>query len=191
MKKTTMKNTELYTKLSEFYFNKNKYKKINNSVRCFAYSSKKLYREHIRSYNCMGYALGIKEWLRPEVLDCFRNSDPEDEYYYEYDYDDEIETYTDYISGAIAVVEELVDTYKLKPVQRKDMVRGKEYIAFRMGPNDFHFLLRHRNGYWTGKMGSAPIRRIRKSQVFAPQWGTGPDRYDTPIYLFEKPEKTI
>jgi hypothetical protein len=71
------------------------------------------------------------------------------------------------------------------------MVRGKEYIAFRMGPNDFHFLLRHRNGYWTGKMGSSPIRRIRKSQVFAPQWGTGPDRYDTPIYLFEKPEKTI
>lgn len=183
-----MKKTKLYTKLSELYFNKNKYKKINNSDRNFDYLLEEFYRE-TRSYNCMGYALGIKKWLRPDALLDFRNSDPEDEY--DYEYDDEVETYTDYISGAIAVVEELVDTYKLKPVQRKDMVRGKEYVAFRMGPNDFHFLLRHKNGYWTGKMGSAPIRRIRKSQVFAPQWGTGPDRYDTPIYLFEKPEKTI
>jgi hypothetical protein len=74
-----MKKTELYTKLSELYFNKNKYKKINNAVRNFDYPSKNSYQVDIRSYNCMGYALGIKKWLRPDILAVFRNSGLEDE----------------------------------------------------------------------------------------------------------------
>lgn len=153
-----------------------------------------IYRTNIRTatntreFNCMGYALGSEEWLLPNDMERFENIFYDDEHYEDEEYDENKHPKygVNYALTASIIAKELAYEYNLKPVERKDMVRGREYIAFRMGPNDFHFILRHKNGTWTHKMGNYPIHKIQEFLVFSNKWGSKPF-YDSPIYLFEKP----
>lgn len=142
-----------------------------------------------RDFNCMGYALGIEDWLAPPDMQRFENIFYDDEHYEDEEYDENKHPKygVNYALTARIIAKELAYEYNLKPVERKDMVRGREYIAFRMGPNDFHFILRHKNGTWTHKMGNYPIHKIQEFLVFSQKWGDDRTFYDSPIYLFEKP----
>ena len=114
-----------------------------------------------RKANCMGYALGKNKWLHPEKF--FRGN------------------YNN-------VPELLARKYSLKPVEKKDMVLGKEYIAFRWGnqkENDFHFMKRGKKGHWRHKLGSLPIEVISQKKVFSAAWVTRWHSYDSKIYLYE------
>lgn len=71
----------------------------------------------------------------------------------------------------------------LKMVSRKDMVLGKEYIAYRFGKHDFHFMKRGKKGHWRHKMGSSDVESISAREVFAESWCCG--KYNSKLYLFE------
>lgn len=116
--------------------------------------------------NCMGYALGINEWLVPY--------DKSDGQY--------MEQYT-----TKEMVEVLIKHYGLKPVNRKQMVLGKEYIAFRRCYADFHFAKRLKTGQWRQKIGSENIYDMKDSEVFNSGWVTlSGNNYNSKLYLFEE-----
>jgi len=75
--------------------------------------------------------------------------------------------------------------YGFKPVEKKDMVIGKEYIALRITVSDFHFMRRGPQGHWTHKQGGWPVKVISQKQVFAKEWYRSGDNYGGPIWLFE------
>lgn len=138
-------------------------------------------RKRRRSYNCMAYALGRKHWMLPKEFDAFAQG-----------YLDE-DTMVGY----------LIEQFNLKPVLRHQMVRGKEYVAFRyeteveiedpdyedeityQPAGDFHFMKRHKTGHWTHKRGSLDIEGISERMVFSDVWQNGCYNYDSHLYLFE------
>lgn len=110
--------------------------------------------------NCYGYAVNINRWF---VFDDA----------YEYAVDELIEKNRDWY---------LVD--------RKDMVLGKSYVAFRYGYFDFHFMFRDHKGHWTHKQGSQRVRAISQKEVFANHWtNPGGALYTSKVYLFEVPNR--
>lgn len=116
--------------------------------------------KNYRKANCMAYALDINRWLHPRGWD--------------YDYE--------------VMPQFLAKDYNLKLVEKKDMVLGKEYIAFRWGKerdNDFHFMKRGKQGHWRHKVGSTPVKVISQKEVFSPAWVTNWHSYDSKIYLYE------
>lgn len=83
-------------------------------------------------------------------------------------------------------VEELMFYYPhWKLVERKDMVLGKEYVAYRFGKGDFHFMFRNKKGYWRHKMGANPVMAISTKIVFGTAWYFGGAFYNSKLYLFE------
>lgn len=138
-------------------------------------------RKRKRSYNCMAYALGRKHWMLPKAWDEFAQG-----------YMDE-DTMIGY----------LIEQFNLTPVTRDQMVRGKEYVAFRyeaevevedpdyegeityQPAGDFHFMKRHKTGHWTHKRGSLEIQGIPERVVFSDVWQNGCYNYDSHLYLFE------
>ena len=85
---------------------------------------------------------------------------------------------------------ELVE-YGLKPVRKSEMVLGKEYVAYRYGKDDFHFMKRTKQGHWRHKQGYKPVTTISQKVVFAKVWHRGKPQefdygvYDSKIYLYE------
>lgn len=141
-------------------------------------------KKPFRRYNCMAYALGQDYWMLP-AIDNSANLDEDD-------YDDENDYYADdYDRRAFLIAKELEEVHKLIPIDRKDMVRGKEYVAMRTGPDDFHFILRDKSGRWSHKMGNYPVQYIKEFLVLNSAYWGDPDQtyYDSDIYLFEKPSK--
>lgn len=129
-------------------------------------------KTHMRS-NCMGYALNRKQWMLPIGWDEFADGwESEDR-----------------------VIGQLMNQFKLKLVSRHEMVRGKEYVAFRYEIiddedgeaviDDFHFIKRHKTGHWTHKPGSLPVEGIAQKDVFGEVWLNGNYEYNSEIYLFE------
>lgn len=115
--------------------------------------------------NCMGYALRINEWLAP----------------YSRDFGDRMEAFS--TEDMVAV---LIDEYKLTPVTKGQMVLGKEYVAFRRGFEDFHFVRRLPTGQWKHKQGRTKITDIKKTEVFNDYWSyDGPREYKSKLYIFE------
>lgn len=114
--------------------------------------------------NCMGYALKINDWLIP----CYWNHSK---------------------TNTKRLVETLENDFNLKEVSIEEMTFGKEYIAFRFGRRDFHYMVRGKQGHWRHKPGSCPVVSISQKEVFAKRWvnsiGTV---YDSSIFLFEKIE---
>ncbi len=106
--------------------------------------------------NCFGYALGYNHWLGFD---------------------------SDYCDAA----DELMSRFpNLCPVSKDEMVLGKEYIAFRYGREDFHFMKRGKKGHWTHKPGCYPVETISTKDVFAAEWSNEDgDIYNSRIYLFE------
>ena len=113
-----------------------------------------------RKANCYGYAFGKNRWF---LIECFRR----------------------YSRNYEKCVEELEERYNLKRVRRQDMVLGKEYIAFRVGLKDYHFMKRGKKGHWRHKQGRWQIQPISEKEVFAPQWFCEDLIYDSKIYLYE------
>lgn len=70
-------------------------------------------------------------------------------------------------------------------IDKKDMVLGKEYIAYRFGADDFHFMRRGKNGHWRHKMGTRPVVSISRKEVFSKYWDSGDNIYNSKLYLFE------
>lgn len=70
-------------------------------------------------------------------------------------------------------------------VSKKDMVLGKEYVAYRYCKNDFHFMKRGKDGHWRHKMGWSPVEAISTKVVFGKAWKLGGHVYNSKLYLFE------
>jgi hypothetical protein len=109
--------------------------------------------------NCYGYAIDVNRWF---LFDC--------------EYED---------AG--------LELQRLNPhwikVQKKDMVLGKSYVAFRHGYLDFHFIFRDHRGHWTHKMGSQRVTPISQKEVFHKFWRGNKILYTSKIWLFEVPNR--
>ena len=113
--------------------------------------------------NCMGYALGINEWL---LVPWWRDSSVKE------------------------CAEWLADTYNLKIVKKRDMKPGKEYIVFRKSSVDFHFARRSADGHWRHKPGWSYVRPMKEKEVFASYWSnpSGTCWYNSTPVIFEVQE---
>lgn len=110
--------------------------------------------------NCYGYAVDINRWF---VFD--------DAYEY----------------AADEILEKNPSWYL---VDKKDMVLGKSYVAFRFGYHDFHFMFRDHRGHWTHKQGAQVVRPISQKEVLASKWlNPGGAVYTSKVYLFEVPNR--
>lgn len=107
------------------------------------------------SNNCYGYATNTPKWLLIEGK------------------------YSDGVNELL----ELNPNWKL--VEKKDMVLGKEYVAYRYCRHDFHFMRRNKQGYWRHKMGGQPVVAISTKDVFDSVWDSGHRIYNSKLYLFE------
>lgn len=108
--------------------------------------------------NCMGWALQIKDWVHMDRHNILSHDECAE------------------LFGKQA---------KLKLVQKKDMVLGKEYIALRVNTHDYHFMRRDALGHWTHKQGSQPVKTISQKLVFAKGWERHGETYFGKIWLFE------
>lgn len=84
-----------------------------------------------------------------------------------------------------AVTDLLDKNPNLKLVSRKDIVLGKEYIAYRFSNDDFHFMKRGKDGHWRHKMGREAVTAVSTKYVFGQSWYTYHDNYNSKLYLFE------
>lgn len=107
--------------------------------------------------NCFGYAFGIPQWLLVS------------------DYSD---SYQDFVSFFLSLG---------KPVTKKEMQQGKEYIAYKYCAQDFHFMRREKTGHWRHKMGWSNVQTISQKDVFAPIWC---NNYNSKTYFIEVTEQT-
>ena len=82
------------------------------------------------------------------------------------------------------VAERFATEHNLKPVEKKDMVLGKSYIALRITLEDFHFMRRGPQGHWTHKQGGTCVETISQKEVFAAEW-SGWNTYGGKIWLYE------
>jgi hypothetical protein len=110
--------------------------------------------------NCYGYAVDINRW-----------------FVFDGNYDE--------------AVDELIDKNpNWYLVERKNMVLGKSYVAFRYGYHDFHFMFRDHKGHWTHKQGGQRVQAISQKEVFANSWANpGGALYTSKVYLFEVPNR--
>lgn len=103
-------------------------------------------------YNCAGYALGCYSWYCPfahQVRDFEKNVNQ--------------------------ILKDFPNVRKIESSQ--DLLPDEYMIAFRLSPDDFHFMKRAKNGVWREKRGSqSEIRIVPKSVVFGEVWS--PHRYD-------------
>ena len=120
-----------------------------------------------RYNNCFGYAVNIPKWLSVE--------DYLDEDYYG---DELFESF---------IHENAYQKLNLKKVNKKDMVLGKTYVAYRYCRRDFHFMKRLPTGHWRHKQGMFPVTAISQKEVFDKRGWLRTDgvRYNSRLYLFE------
>lgn len=116
--------------------------------------------------NCMGYALGINEWLTVEPFEADYNC-----------------------HNAYKMAKWLARNYNLKPVKRSEMELGKEYIVFRVGKEDWHFVHRSADGHWRHKPGWKPVRAISEKEVFSSAWVNSTLIYNSRPFIFEIPNR--
>jgi hypothetical protein len=80
----------------------------------------------------------------------------------------------------------LEDNPTWRLVSKESMVLGKEYVAYRYGNRDFHFMYRNEKGMWRHKPGGTRVRSISQKDVFASMWKGGPfNVYTSKVWLFE------
>ena len=121
-----------------------------------------------RKSNCYGYAMNINRWL---VLNSF-----------------EFGSHSRVNEVAAECNKELLEEFSnLKPVSREDMQLGKEYVAMRIGPEDFHFMKRLKTGHWRHKQGYLPVEAISERKVFDPRgwYARGLNIYSSNVYIYE------
>lgn len=83
------------------------------------------------------------------------------------------------------IIEELLERNpNWRPVTKSDLVLGKEYVAFRYGQDDFHFMRRTKTGHWRHKCGSGMVKSVSQKEVFDREWIYAAT-YNSKLYLFE------
>jgi len=173
-----------YSEVKEFVARQND-KDYNASCRC--------------SYNCMGWALNIKQWLRPLDTydmwdyDCVERDDFINNLLDDYCNDDDaVREYFESLE-----VDALIDVWGLRFATQEEINNeAVTLIAFRekidfgydsgseryyVSDSDFHFRKRI-NGVWTEKMGGTKIR-VCEDDIDSDEWCGG---YDGDIYYFVK-----
>lgn len=117
-------------------------------------------------YNCGGYALGIYVWYQFEhYLAIMRKVG--------------VEKMTRLCVDAL-----LRDFPTLRVINDlRELQKNERAIAFRICENDFHFMMRHKNGHWSHKPGRTSIRSIAKAEVFNPEGWELSRTYDGPLVL--------
>lgn len=127
-------------------------------------------------YNCMGYALGIFDWLDCDTFryileDCEMNNrsfDPADPT------NEEMELLNEM---AADVAFEVRERFNLRVIDRPAEARSTErVIAMRCSFGDFHFARLNSDGLWTHKPGGNDIRIMTEKELYS--WGWCKHRYD-------------
>jgi hypothetical protein len=109
--------------------------------------------------NCLGYALGVKRWVRVVDFDKVPNK---------------------------ILANRFRKAFDLKPIHKNDMALGKEYLAMRFaGKDDYHFIWRGKKGHWRHKMAGTRVESISQREVFYVSWGEWLTKYRGTIYLYE------
>lgn len=120
-----------------------------------------------REYNCGGYALGTFTWYRPypqELSDKFFHVDTIIDQVFNGDMSAFVCYCVDYMLADFAG--------RLRMIQSEEEKQENEYvIAFRVAPNDFHYMKKGHNNVWYEKMGSSYyINSVKATDVFAEAW---------------------
>lgn len=130
-------------------------------------------------YNCGGYALGTFSWYCP----C-----EEEENKGNYFGDDfsakKLESRTqDCVNKLLNDFANLRVINSIKELQKNELA-----VAFRISGivDDFHFILRKRNGQWFEKNGAGIIHRVTKNYALNQTWGTIFTTYHGKIVLFAR-----
>lgn len=117
-------------------------------------------------YNCGGYALGIYVWYQFEDYPSITR-------------DVGVEEMTRLCIDAI-----LRDFPTLRVINDLcELQKNERAVAFRICENDFHFIMRHKNGHWSHKPGRSGIRSITKAEVFDPEGWKLACTYNGPLVL--------
>lgn len=130
---------------------------------------------YYRSYNCGGYALGTFDWYAPYA------DDDDSVSYRNWNNDNIVDILEDMVNF---ILNEFGD-YIRQINDLTELEKDENAVAFRIGDDDFHFMLRHSNGHWSHKRGNQHIEKIRKKDVFSPEWINGISiTYFSTIVLF-------
>lgn len=126
----------------------------------------------IGKYNCAGYALNTFNWFLPFEdigYDRFNDGDidlPFDEQYLNY--------------MTIYLLQHFPTLHLISQEEIKNYPRH-EIIAFRIGCDDFHFIIRKKNYIWYHKMGNQKIKQTKTNMVLNDLWD-----FDTNTYYESK-----
>lgn len=125
-------------------------------------------------YNCGGYALGTYSWYCPN-----------DNGYDSPMYDD---NYTMEERTQFAIEYMLNDFYDLRVIKTLEEVTEKEYaIAFRLAKDDFHYMVKKGNKWYSKAGGSSKIEKVSQEIVLGKIWFTDYGvTYNGPLVLFAK-----
>ena len=125
-------------------------------------------------YNCGGYALGTYSWYCP-------NDDGWDSSMYD-------DSYTMEERTQFAVDYMLKDFCDLRVIKTLEEVTENEYaIAFRIGEDDFHYMVKKGNQWYSKAGASSKIDKIPQKVVFSKEWRLGfTITYNGPLILFAK-----
>jgi len=124
--------------------------------------------------NCMGYAFGIEDWLRPfrkwttmYVAPSSKNR----------------------LQRVKESIQTLTSTYNLKRVRVNTKLKeNTKYIFYREAEYDFHFIVRTEKGHFYHKRGATSISRISAKDVWANVWHSGKHNdphYNSRLIIFE------
>lgn len=153
-----VKNEVPYGLVDEFNFYG--FRNIHNTRKCY--------------YNCGGYALGTYSWYCPS-----------DDSYKSPMYDTH---YTMEERTQFAVDYMLNDFLDLRVIETLAEVTENEYaIAFRIADDDFHFMVKKGNQWYSKAGGSSKIDRVPQEIALGKVWFTDYGiTYDGPLVLFAK-----
>lgn len=142
--------------------------------------------EHNRShFNCMGYALGIEEWLCPDSnihteKDFFEEMEGLGARHVENIEDVEKDEYLLLFRASKGDIVDYMEIY------RRDSFFGPPFFF------DFHWLFRAKNGRYYHKIGSKyEIDVMTKEEAFQPWKRPDGEAYEGKIYMFATRNKRI
>lgn len=146
----------------------------DNDIRYNRYHTRTAKNTPYQAYNCYGYAFGTYLWedfgdFQDMVYDC-NNKEELDELLDFLAEDRVLSTFPDYCI-----------------IDRDEVNNYKEVIAMRLSYDDFHFMVRRKNGQWYEKKGAtANIHRVPRRVVFSDEWYSYPCSYFSKIVFFAK-----
>ena len=152
------------------------------------------YNTAIRNYNCGGFALGTYSWYEPfdesERYDVYEEWDNLEQIAHEINRHDENEPFNRacYFSCIELLTRRftnhiLKDFPNCRVVNELKEVRPDETIVlFRVGVNDFHFVVSFDHKHWFHKCGWDSIEELCEDEIFDHDWSNG--RYNGRIVKF-------